>query len=573
MGFLDRRKLIGVSIVLFVSAIILLSYCHFSTIVVFSQETPLGLADKLPAYYWVGLMFVLVSLFLLVGSSHEGSHYEKLFLLEIFVLALYLYAIPTFVEENVYFYDSWMHSGRSLSVLASPEYYSRQFPGAFIFQCVEILITGMNPVITMKFFPILFSALTVLISYILFRKLFVDRKMAYLATIFLVTGSVWVFPKHVSPNSFALILYFILSYYMFSRPLRENAVLMTFLIIAIVASHPITSIVLTLSLVLMLAGVALARRFSALKDYKSKERPSVSFIIVFLFVFLSAWFLFSANDILIDLTRTVVRFVVSFGDYLTFGRFVERFGSTSSLLLTGQMLKVFYSIIFVSLGVTASAYIIFRRSKKFRGEKARFFPSMASWIVACLIFGVVTGFFQAGEFYERALLYGFVPLSYLAVFVWEKNIGKIILVIVLLLGAPLAVLAAYSNEYFEYVPVIDLHGVEFMVHHNITDTSRVKVGFPTYSCFRFYVFYKDYQNQNNLMEQPSSKNEFLVWSRVSYAFYSVFLKSANFSTLSKLTVYEFWLDERSNITSLPNIDLVYSSSDFILWMDVKQPLY
>jgi len=578
----NKHKLTRLSILFFAGAITLLVYCLLSTNVVFSQENALGLAEKLPLYYWGGLLFILVSLFLLVGSNTRSFYHERLFLLEAFLLALYLYAIPVFVEENIHYYDTWVHSGSSLSILIhqsyvkSPDYYAGQFPGAFIFQSVGILITGMDPLAIMKYYPILFSALTVLTSYILFRKLFAERRMAYLATIFLVTGSVWVFPEHFCPNSFALILYFILFYFIFSKPTHENAALTIFLIIAIVSSHPITPILLIFSLVLMFAGVAIVKRFSVLKNYASKAHPSVSVmftLFLFVVVFSSAWFLFNANEVLITQTNTVARFFTNLGNYLTFGRFTERFATISSPLLIGQTLKLYYSLLFISLSAIGGTYLIFNRSKIHKREHAYFFPHMASWIVACIVFGVITGFLQAGEFYERMLLYGFVPMSYLAVFAWEKKVGKIILMIGILIGAPLSVFAAYSNESFEYSPMTDFRGAEFMVNHNITNTSSVKVGLPTSTCYRFSILYEAFRNKQNSIGQLSSKNTFLVWSRVSYAYYSIYLRGANFSTISKWSIYEAWLDERSKIVSLPGIDLVYSSSDFILWMNVNETLH
>jgi len=575
MSNFDKHKMTRLSIALFVTAIILLIYCHPSIIVVFSRESALGLAEKLTAYYWVGLMLILGSLFLLVSSSTEGHHHEKLFLLEVFLLALYLYAIPTFVEENIHFYDAWMHSSRSLSILTyqnyikSPDYYARQFPGVFVLQSEVILITGMDPVSITKYNPILFSALTVLASYILFRKLLVNRKMAYLATIFLVTGSVWVFPTYFSPNGLAMILYLILFYFMFSRPIRETAVLTIFLIVAIVSSHPITSILLGFSLVLMFVGAAVAKRFIVLKEYSSNVLWSLSVTFIFLLVSSSAWFLFNANDVLVDQTKKVVRFLLSLGNYFTPARLTERFATTSSLLLIGQILKVCYSLLFISLSAIGCAYLVLNRSKRYE-RRHYFFLFMASWIVACVVFGVITGLLQAGEFYERVLLYGFVPLSYFAVFSWEKKMGKAILMIGLLIGVLLSVFSAYSNEFFEYSPVTDSYGVEFMVSHNITDTSHVKVGLPTSTCYRFFVFYKAFRNEQSLIEQQPGKNMFLVWSRVSYAYYSIYLKGANFSTISKWPIYEAWLDERSNMTLLPGFDLVYSSSDFMLWMKVDE---
>lgn len=580
MFFLDKCKITKLSIILFIIAIALLIYCQLTTNVVFSSGTVSGLAEKLNAYYWVGLICVLISLVLLVNSSVEASRCEKVFLMQTVLLSLYLYAISAFVEENIHFYDTWMHSARSFSILLnqnhtiSSEYYSSQFPGAFLYQCVGILITGINALVIMKYFPLLLSVLTVVASYILFRKIFFDRKMAYLATVFLVTGSVWVLPKHFCPNSIAIILYLLFFYFLISRHTTEKVGLMTLLVIAIVTSHPITPIFIFLSLLSIFIGIKVTKRFSFSKIYNIPTPRFISaniMLFLFILIFSSAWFLFAANDLLIDQIRNVSEFLQSLGDYLTFGRFTERFATTSTLL-KGQMLKIAYSLLFVSLSAIGGVYLIISRFKRHAKEKAYFFPFMTSWIVACVIFGIITGFLQAGEFYERVLLYGFVPLSYFAVFAWRTKIGKIILIIGLLIGAPLSVFATYSNESFEYVSTTDLHGVQFMVNHNIQNTINVKVGLPTATCYRFFILYNAFQNEQLSTKQSLNKNMFLVWSYASYAYYSVYLRGANYSTASCWTSYETWLDERSDFTSIPGFDLLYSNSEFMLWMKVDTTL-
>jgi len=102
--------------ILFVVSVALLIYGSYNSVAVFSEGDVFGLAEKLDISLWIGLASITASLLLLISDSEHGRH-EKLFLLETCLLALYLYAIPVFIEENIRFPDTWAHSGGSLSLI------------------------------------------------------------------------------------------------------------------------------------------------------------------------------------------------------------------------------------------------------------------------------------------------------------------------------------------------------------------------------------------------------------------------------------------------------------------------
>jgi len=565
--------------VLFVVSVALLIYGSYVTVVVFSEEDVFGLAEKLNISLWIGLASITASLLLLIFDS-EHNRYEKLFLLEACLLALYLYAIPVFIEENIRFPDTWAHSGGSLSLLMYRNYnqplnaYTREYPGVFMLQSIAFLITGIEPNVLMKYYPILFSVILVLASYILFRKLIRDRRMVYFATLFFVTGSVWVFPNHFCPNSFAFIWYLLFFYLIFSERSQKVTLLSILIAITIIMSHPITSLFLVLSMTAIPLGLFLAEKSSIFEKIHAPKQRSWTLSQVFpllFFVSWFAWFLFNATGTFANLTNVAVMFFTSLSKYLTSGRLTERLSTTSSHHI-GQTLKMYYSLLYFLVSVTGTLYLLFERFRKKKKEYIHILTLMIAWTAGCGIFGLATGFIQAGEFFERPLLYAFVPLSLLAAFSYKTRFGKAILVSVLLIGAPFSILASYSNESFEYPPVSDSFGTTFMVSHNITDMHNVIVGDPTGAVYHFYALNWHLRHGSNPANSASDNSTFLVWSRASNNFYSLYLKDRTYPQTSSYATYMSWMEKYPNITLQPGFNAIYDNGDFHLWfvMDKNQ---
>lgn len=562
---IERDYFVIVSIILLIASIVLLAYCSYDTVVIFSKDNLFGLAEELKISYWLGLALIIASLLLLISSNVKYNKHEKLFLLEVCFFAVYLYSIPSLVEESVYFPDTWMHSSSSTSILIYGKYdqpldwYASVFPGAFIFQSIALLITNVDPIILMKYHPALFSILLVLTSYILLRKLLSDTRMIYLATIFLVSGSVWVFPKHFCPNSFALIWYLLIFFLVFSRKTIKTIALCIFLGIVTIVSHPVTLPFLIFSILSILTGFALSRRFRILEKQRTLQRHwnlSYAFVL-FLIVSWLTWLMFNATDIMISLVDTTGRFFASLHEYLTWERPAERLLMTSPYLHLGQMLKITYSLLYGFAGATGTSYLILKRYKK---EHARAFAAL-SWIMACFVVGLTSAFLHGGEFFERPLVYGFVPLSALAAVGYKNRYGKVILISTLLIGAPLSVFAAYSNEYFEYSPISNSYGATFMVNHNITDMGNVNAIDPTYLVVRFHVLRGYFEHDADPESLSSSKNTIFVWSRTSERYYSIYLKGRVYTPIEEFWPNFSWIENYSNMISQPGFNLIYNNEE------------
>jgi hypothetical protein len=421
-----------------------------------------------------------------------------------------------------------------------------------------ILTTGVNPIILAKYYPVLFSIYVVLISYILLRKLLPNKRLAYFATIFLVSGSVWVFPKHFCPNSFAFIWYLLIFYLAFSKRGIKTIGLSIFLAMITIVSHPTTLPFLILSVILVpTAFTFLSKKMSdtSLDRYWSLSQTFTIFVIVAWF----AWSMFNAIGQLTYLTNTVMRFFKFLSEYMSLEKTAERF-QTASYHKIGQTLKLSYSILYIAVSVIGAFYLIFEIFKKKKKENAYLLKITVGWIVACAIFGVATAFLQGGEFYERSLLYGYVPLSVLAAFIYKNKHGKLILISTLLIGAPLSIFATYSNEYFEYSPISNSYGSIFMVSRNITQ--NVKIGPPTSGVYRFYLYYQIYRCELNVGNQSLTGCTFFVWSQASNNYYSVYVKGRNYTQLSSLMSRMSWMDKYPNMVSQPNFNLIYNNGDF-----------
>ncbi|MDH5266234.1 MAG: hypothetical protein OEW62_00995 [Candidatus Bathyarchaeota archaeon] len=558
------------SVTLFIASIVLLINCRYNIVSSFSKNDVLGLAEKLQIGYWFGLASIMASLLLLIFSNIKRSEHEKLFLLEVFVFALYLYAIPALVESNLYYPDTWGHLRGSMAILTYKSYnqplhwYAREFPGVYILQSVALLITGIEPVTLAKYYPILFSLLAVLTSYILLRRLLSDTRTVYLATIFLVSGSVWVFPKHFCPNSFALIWYLLIFYFAFSPKTIKTMGLSIFLGILIIVSHPTTVPFLIISMLSIQIGFALFRSFKILEKQHSSQKYLIfsHTFVLFLFVSWLAWLAISAPDTLTRLALTARRFFASLPQYLTWARATERLSMTSSYLHFGQTLKTSYSVLYVLTSAIGVFYLFFKRYKKNKIENDRNLAAIC-WIAACFVLGLATAFLQGGEFLERSLLYGFVPLSVLAVINLKNRYGKVILISAILIGAPLSIFATYTNEYFEYSPISDSYGAMFMADHNITDMRSVIAIDPTIAVIRFHLSWRYFEHDIHPNDLLPTRNTIFVWSETSERFYFIYLKGRLYTQI-ELQSHVFWMENYFNMTSQPGFNLVYNSKDFQL---------
>jgi len=163
---------------------------------------------QLPSIYWLGL----ISTFALFALRNLVKNRARTFLeiSALLLLAMYLFALPSFVYQDPRFLDTYQHEGNALALLGSggwfngPVWYVYQFPGAYVFFAQLTAIAGIDPFQLMKYYPVGISLVLAFLIYATARSY--GRNYAAISTAFILSGF-W-FQLHLSPQSLELIPYF-----------------------------------------------------------------------------------------------------------------------------------------------------------------------------------------------------------------------------------------------------------------------------------------------------------------------------------------------------------------------------
>jgi len=164
--------------------------------------------SQLPSIYWLGLISTF-ALFALRNLVKERAR-TVLEILALFLLALYLFGLPSFVYQDPRFLDTYQHEGNALALLGSggwfngPVWYVYQFPGAYVFFAQLTAVSGIDPFQLMKYYPAGISLVLAFLVYATARSY--SRNYAAVSTAFILSGF-W-FQLHLSPQSLELIPYF-----------------------------------------------------------------------------------------------------------------------------------------------------------------------------------------------------------------------------------------------------------------------------------------------------------------------------------------------------------------------------
>src|SRR5947209_18415160 len=113
--------------------------------------------SQLPPIYWLGL----ISTFALLALRGMVKNHARTFLeiSALLLLALFLFALPSFVYQDPRFLDTYQHEGNALALLGSgvwfegPVWYVCQFAGSYVFFAELTAIAGIDPFQLMKYYP------------------------------------------------------------------------------------------------------------------------------------------------------------------------------------------------------------------------------------------------------------------------------------------------------------------------------------------------------------------------------------------------------------------------------------
>jgi hypothetical protein len=157
---------------------------------------------SLPAFYWIGISITVLPLII--------PSYNKTNIIFVIMLGLYLHALPVFLYDHPRHADVYSHESSTIALLnhqslpTETEYYSREYPGAFLFQSIELLVTGMPHFVLLKFMSIFLVIIPGVIIYLIAKEVY--PTLASIAP--LVFFATFINDQaHFSPQLFALSIY------------------------------------------------------------------------------------------------------------------------------------------------------------------------------------------------------------------------------------------------------------------------------------------------------------------------------------------------------------------------------
>jgi hypothetical protein len=205
-SIIDKNKhdivlgLVGASIILFSLTI----YVAIPSFAYFPAD-PFYYMRSLPASYWVGISITVLPLIIPFDNKSQ--------IIFVIMLGLYLHGLPFILYNNPRDTDVYIHEASTISLLkhqgfpADQEYYSREYPGAFLFEAIQSLLTGIPNFILLKFTSIFLLILPGVLIYLIVKNIYPSLASIAALAFFATFG---VDQGHFSPQLFALSFYLML---------------------------------------------------------------------------------------------------------------------------------------------------------------------------------------------------------------------------------------------------------------------------------------------------------------------------------------------------------------------------
>jgi hypothetical protein len=461
-------------------AFILLFYSIASTSVLWISPSDLGLASKLPLTYWIGLF--LVSCLWYVGRE------SKFQLALAFLLTLsYLYIAPAFIRVPPWISNSYYPFGESKLINETGHVVYRpsttlvsylDWPIFLYFASALTQVTGIPDDVLLRIFPLLTVAMYGLFAILILR---VKLKLSY--SIFgaaWIIGSFFIRQQYFGPQAIAYIFFLMILLIVFwlffedrSNRRALGAVLL-FLLVVTTFTHPLTSL---MSLVVMLA-LYVSYRFVLKRPARSAFILCILSAVIWL-----AYNMFLAQGFFQLMVTELYDDVFAGpggGVYSEPGRVLGSRGAMQVNFVTSWTIVLIGSLVAV---ISVLQVIRYLRAQHGRIRTAYIEFSLFN-VVLLILLGLFafTGQYGNTEAYQRAFMFGLIPLSFLCISLLSKKPKLFVVMLACLLF--LNILAQYGGDTYRLATDSQLTGTAFFADH--TSESVLLVG-----KFSLYIRYHD----------------------------------------------------------------------------------
>lgn len=472
-------------------AFLLLAYSVVSTQIYSVEPADLGLASRMPLAFWGGLA-VLCLVWFVWRESNRGLAVA---------LALtvgYLFVAPAIIRVPVWLSNSYYPFGESALINSSGhlvDYSSttlnsyHYWPLFLYFSSAFVQITGIPDSVIMKFFPMLIMGLFAVLAYLILK---VKLRASY--AIFgaaWVVASFWLRQQYFGPPAFGYVFFLlnllILSRLFFTETTRKKTLAALFLVSFIVAT--LTHVLSAFMSIAALVALYLSHQLTHRRSSTVVATLTLSSIAVFL-----SYNMYSAPGFFKLASLTFYR-IFSFSIELGIFKESSRIGGSAAQVLNYRSTL---AIMLVCGGIAVLSLLLLLKNR-FSGRRLPISGHDFFWMVFLFILGAfaVSAEYGAHEAYQRAFMFGLVPLSYFCVSLLSRKPKIMIIALSLLLF--LNIPAQYGADSYTLARSPLLSGSEFFAVYTPQKTT----------CFYDFSLEIRYYN-------PQKQLKFLVLGSLPY---------------------------------------------------------
>jgi hypothetical protein len=419
--------------------------------------TDLGLAGRLPMSFWIGLAIVGVVWF-------TGMKSTRVLAIALALSVAYLFIAPAVIRIPVWLSNSYYPFGESVLINSSGQLVdypsttlnSYHYWPLFLYFASEFLqITGIPHYVVLKYFPLLIISMYVLLVFLILRVKLKATYAIFGAGLFL--ASFWLRQQYFGPPGIGYIFFLlgvlIISHLFSVEKAKKTTLAALFIIVFITVTY--THALSSFMLIMVLVSLYLARRLT---------HEQVSTVMSPLFVFCTTFFLFYnmfvAPAFFNFVSRSYYR-ILSLGKELGLFKESSRVAGSAAQVLN---YRCTLGIMLIGISIALVGMLLTLRKGSSRKRLSMDWYSLFWAIFSMLLIAfAVSAEYGPHEAYQRAFMFGLVPLTYFCVIVLSKKPKLFSLVILLLLF--LNIPAQYGADSYTLVRNSELSGAAFVANY------------------------------------------------------------------------------------------------------------
>lgn len=484
---------------------------------------------------------------------------QKYLIIALVFTVIYLYLVPLVVRVPVWISESYYPFGESelinsyghlvttdfarevLNVERSLPILSYHSWPLFLYLASSFtLITGLPPSIVLKFFPFLTISLYGVLTFLILRG---KMKVSYA-----IMGAAWFLacfftrqyyfgPQAIAYIFFLLIIFLMSQLSVEKQKKRKSLIVIFFLLFfAITLTHALTS----LMMLIVIFALYLTQRLYYNSSFSIMSRG----IFIFSALILVAYNVFVARVFIDRTLQTLSQVISKFWEPTLFRETSRIVGSEAQRL----NYSVSWSLVLI-VGFIAGLQVLFVlnkfRSRKQRKNKEFTFFSVV-WLILVFIFAV-TAVYGSHEAYQRAFMFGLIPLTYLCISLLSRKPRLLVLILGGLLF--LSFMVQYGADSYRAAPDSVLAGTEFFVNNSPNNASLLYNFYPHVRYFdsmkhvRFVYFpsslpFTEYPNSSQV-NSAIMRAEYISRSSLQHNYYVYFfgydiLDDFDYNTLNRI---------------------------------------